>query len=404
MAQASLFNPFGSLPRYEDRLTWAFLVVLAYDPHLRNFVRELVESRLPLRSTQSRQPWEPARVSTQSRGIDSSTNRLVSVLLTDTCIPEVKVKWSDRIAVYDGVIEYPDGLTYIVENKPSHGHVSEEQLSPSRASFSGEIDDVLLHDSAICVEWSEVLEGFLKYTESNIPSFGSREIARDFLSFVEEVHPGLTPYRTFRLCGDRHEALYRRTMSLIASIERSTDLESRGQYLFRPGAIAERVFIEIPKKEQKEPFRLRVSLYPASTASQADRFKAVNRENFLSLGSQGWKVVPNLNFSSFPQGKLIWVERDWEPLEDRKTREYLDYFYSGEKRLYGRKRWSELGTLIEEWECQGIINSAKRKEVESIRGTYQSLDVNPEFLVFQEWDLDTVIELEEKGETRGMYH
>ena len=45
-----------------------------------------------------------------------------------------------------------------------------------------------------------------KYVNSDIAPFGSREIARDFLSFVEEYDPKLTPYRTFELCGERHEA------------------------------------------------------------------------------------------------------------------------------------------------------------------------------------------------------
>ena len=226
MARANLLNPFGSLPQHEDRLTWAFLVVLRYDPHLQNFLRELVESRLSRKPRESSKPWEPARVSTQTKGIESSTNRLVSVLLTDESIQKIKVEWSDRQAVYDGVIEYPDGLTLIVENKPLHGHVWEEQLSPSRDSFSGDIGDVDLHDWAVCLEWSEVLEGVLKYADSEIAPFSSRDIVRDFLSFVEEVRPELTPYSTFKLCGERPEALRRRTSRLLDDLAKKVDLES----------------------------------------------------------------------------------------------------------------------------------------------------------------------------------
>ena len=45
MARANLFNPFSS-PEYENRLTWAFLVALNYDPLLQNFFRGLVEVKL----------------------------------------------------------------------------------------------------------------------------------------------------------------------------------------------------------------------------------------------------------------------------------------------------------------------------------------------------------------------
>ena len=207
MARANLLKPFSSLPlQHENRLTWAFLVALRYDPLLQTFLRELVESRLPLEVREHGSFWEPARVSTQTEWIDSATSRLVSILLTDEAgqdVQDVPVEWSDREAVYDGVIEYPNGLTLIVENKPSHGNVWAEQLSPSRRSFSGDVDDVVLHGSAICLEWSEVLEGVLKYADSGIASFSNREIVVDLLSFVEEHHPDLTPYRTFRLCGDR---------------------------------------------------------------------------------------------------------------------------------------------------------------------------------------------------------
>ena len=127
MPEANLFNPFGSQPQYEDRLTWAFLVALKYDPLLQTFLRELVESRLSPNPRESRNAWESARVSTQTSGIDSRANRLVSVLLTDEAGHDVAVSWSDRDAVYDGVIEYTSGLTLIVENKLDHGDVWEKQ-------------------------------------------------------------------------------------------------------------------------------------------------------------------------------------------------------------------------------------------------------------------------------------
>ena len=389
MPEANLFNPFGSQPQHENRLTWAFLVALKYDPLLQDFLRELVESRLPPNPRESRNAWESARVSTQTSGIDSRTNRLVSVLLTDEASHDVAVSWSGRDAVYDGVIEYPTGLTLIIENKLDHGDVWEGQLSPSRNSFSGNIDDVVLHDSAVCLEWSEVLEGVLKYADSSIASFGSREIARDLLSLVEELHPKLTPYRSFKLCGNRREALRRRMIRLLDSLAHCIGLESRDDwYLFRPGKIAERVGIGIP---DVEPVTLRVCLWPASTRGQADKFfESVSREDFLSLNEQGWNVAPNLNFS-YNGTKLIWATTAWE------ASRYLDYFSSGE-RLYGRKHWCELLPLIEEWEAEGLVSLRDRQQIENVRDrtNREYLDINPEFSVSRKWELDTVIELEER--------
>ena len=228
MDRVNLLNPFGPSPEYEDRLTWAFLLIVKYDPLLQIFLRERVEAHLPSIHREYHDTWEPVRVSTQTKRIDSTTTPIVSVLLTDAPIQEkIEVKWSDRDPRYDGIIEYPNRMTLIIENKLYHGAVWNEQLSPNRDSFPDEIDNDSLHGSAVCLEWPEVLEGILRYSDSSIAPFGNCGIARDFLSFVEEFHPMLTPYRTYGLCGNRREALERRTISLIDEIARCKNLDTK---------------------------------------------------------------------------------------------------------------------------------------------------------------------------------
>lgn len=64
MDRLNLFNPFDKLPRhFEDRLTWAFLVVLKCDPSLQNFLRELVESRLPPELRKHGNTWITSQIS-----------------------------------------------------------------------------------------------------------------------------------------------------------------------------------------------------------------------------------------------------------------------------------------------------------------------------------------------------
>ncbi len=402
MDRVNLFNPFDSRSRHhEDRLTWAFLVFLRYDSFLQNFLRELIESRLPPELRHYNNTWEPVNVSTQTKWIESSTSPFVSVLLTDSLIQEtIRVEWSDRDPIYDGIIEYPGRLTLIIENKLAHGDVWREQLSPNRNSLRGDIDQVVLHDLAICLEWSEILEGVLEYANSDYASFGSRRIARDFLSFVEDVHSnsGLNPYRTFKLCGDRQEALRRRTNILVDVLASEVKLESREDrdgycYLFRPGKIAERIMIHV------EPGKLKVELAPADTVGQARSFYDVNvnKDAFLSLqGSHDWKVLPNLHFSfnsSSGNNPLVWSETTLG------IQEYLDYFSDGN--VYGQRRADcTLLPLLKSWEREGFISLEKRTEIENkfINTGRTRINIIPGFTVFREWDLDTVIKLEERKE------
>ena len=56
--------------------------------------------------------------------------------------------------------------------------------------------------------------------------------------------------------------------------------------------------------------------------------------------------------------------------------------------------------LVKEWERGHLISSADREKIKAeFKNTKrQSLNVVPGFLVSREWDLDTVIELEERKE------
>ena len=215
-------------------------------------------------------------------------------------------------------------------------------------------------------------------------------------SRCEDVEKEEFHLMTFRLCGDDPELFRERIIRLADDLAVRTGLmtdeagfDLGGKHLCRPGKIAERVSIQ-PRNAEPGPWRLRAALWPASTAAQADRFQeAFNRENFLCLNEQGWEVGSNLNFS-YRGPKLFWAATTCD------TRSYLNYFFSGE-RLYGRKYWEELLPLIEQWENQGLVGPEDRNTIEHIRGNRTFLDVNPEFMVYRDWCLDEVIELEEQG-------
>ena len=386
-----LFNPFGST-KHENRLTWSFLTMLKYDVYVQKYFYDTVTAQLPplpaIYNT-----WQPAHISTQTSRISESTQQIVSVLLTDEKIQDkLEVQWIERDAIYDGVIEYPNGLTLIVENKPDHENVWKEQLSPSRNALPGNCrGNVSLHNFAICLVWPDVLEAVLKYSYSEFASFGSRYIARDFLSFTEEHHQYLTPYRTYILCGNREGALRRRTERLVDTLASMSGLRVHDRYkncLACPDdSIATVIAFEIIINSNKNTWKIRINLWPASTSFQADRFRIVfNRAEFMNLDESRWIVTPNLNFS-FRGTKLYWVITDWN------SEEFLNYFF-GQERRYGRKNSSEMEELLELWSTNGLIRCEDSLGINQIFQSRDFFDINPEFSVCRELDSETVIKME----------
>ena len=385
-----LFNPF-SATKYENRLTWSFLTMLKYDMNLQKYIYDSVTTQLP-QLPAIYNTWEPAHISTQTSRISESTQQLVSVLLTDEKIQDkIIVKWIERNAIYDGVIEYSNGLTLIVENKLDHEYVWEEQLSPSRNALSGNCrENVSLHNFAICLVWPDVLEVVLKYSYSEIASFGNRNIARDFLSFTEEFHPKLTPYRTYILCGNIERALSRRTVRLVDALASKSGLSvhNRSKYcLVCPDGIATIIEFAIITNSNNNTWKLSIKLWPASTSSQADRFSEVlNRPEFLNLNESEWIVTPNLNIS-FRGTKLYWVTTDWN------SEKYLEYFF-GQERRYGRRNSSEMEEILQLWSNNGLIRCEDSLEIKQIFQNRNFFDINPEFSVYRELDSETVIKME----------
>ena len=164
-------------------------------------------------------------------------------------------------------------------------------------------------------------------------TFGSREVCSDFLSFVEQVHPGLTPYRTLKLCGNRPQALRRRAIRLLDALAGEIGLEDQDhddEYLFRPRKVAERIWIEV-----KPESGLMVCLWPADTVTQARCFyNKADKTAFLGLDE--WQVRPNLHFS-YMNRHLIWAESSWT------NERYFDYFAN--ERSYGANGPREAGSL-----------------------------------------------------------
>lgn len=420
MERVNIFNPFSNKPiEQEDPLTWAFLVTLKYNPLLQKFLcelvlREMVEAEPNPENWEVADYWKPANLSTQQEKIhiETAPNSIVSVLLTDVKIgKEIDVYWSNRDSPrYDGLIEYPKDLLLIIENKLQHVKTWEEQLSPNIESFPSDFNNEdfkgTLHERAVCLEWAEILEGVLGYIDSKFASFAGSEIASDFLTFVEENHPNLTPYRTFGLCAGRREALERRIDKLhrdvadkVQNRDRDHGNESNckyeDSYIYREGQIAERI-----KFYRKNNQSLSVYLWPANTVTQVrqlhDYFEENGKAEFLNFEKDAqWKINRHLRF--YYLNNVI----DIGTYPDLSVDDYLRYFVDNNAIGQWRYETEEESRNLENFLCQlvedNIISEQKLKEIKTkfFRGNINFMNIAPGFEIYQEWNLDEIVQLEQ---------
>lgn len=400
MGQADVFSPFRRRDEgHEDRLTWGLMVTLKYIPELQRRLRDLVLNRLPPGRWTPEADWEPAAASTQTSRLGPGVAFVISVLLSDDSLPDpVGVQVAERTARYDGVLEYVDGLALIVENKPRRSNVWAAQLSPSLDSFD-DPEEVEIFERAISLEWAEILETVLNYTSSPLASYPERSLGNDFIAFVEDLHPGLSPYRTFELCGGRRAALNRRIERLMEALGRGLGLEvgvrPRGQpYLQLPTQGVRQLHLGVAENPEDGQLVLRASLWPGDTVGQARPFlQKVDPEAFLALETQGWMIEPNLHFSHI-QKHLVWAETSMG------TAEYLAHYLANRGEI-GRKNLGEerLEDLIVYWTDRGLISSPDAKELLRCFGETGRtfLNVVPGFGLTREWPMRSIMEMEAEG-------
>lgn len=397
MDRLDLFNPFRHKPtEHEDRLTWAFLVALKYEPLLQRFLRAAVLDTVPAGTFVGEWEWKPAEVRTQIDRLESGASFVVSVVLSNERLKtRVPVKWVDRRPRYDGTVHYADGLVLVIENKPLRENVSTSQLSLSRESAGDEAELPDLHDEAVSITWPQILEALLEYDQSPVASYTGRLMAQDLLALVEETRPELNPYRTFDLCGNVEAAVRKRVSLLVRELGQRTGLEvgeRRGEpFLRRPKAIAQEAHFLV-QSGSAGVVAVRQALWPADTITQARRFfDTVDREALFRLEDTGWAVVPNLHFS-FMGTHLVWATTTMP------VSQYFELFASGEVR-YGQ--WStgdpHLREALSDWMEGGLLAEDDREQlIRHFLGTRRDhVNVIPGFGVSIAWTIEELARLEQ---------
>ena len=407
LSDIDIFSPFQRPPEHhEDRLTWGLLVALRYIPEMQQLLREQIVAKLDASKLNTDPPpdlgmrWRPAAVRTQTGTLGDQPRLLVSVVISDaTLASRVAVQPSPRRARYDGVVEYDDGLTFIIENKPRAGDIWVGQLSPSRDSMEEITEEAELYPEPISLEWADLLRDLLDFSGSEFADFTSRGLVEDFLAFVNGIHPTLTPYQTFELCGARRHALRRRISVLLDEIADGLGLEAamrpRGvRYIETSGTAVRQLHMTVHGEGDVVELDLEQRIHPGDTVAQARALlKQIDVDRFLGLRDVGWTVQPNFHFSHI-QKHLVWARTKLS------VSDYLKYFLENRDQI-GKIAFANqpLPQLMRTWLDAGLISEPDcvRLEEKFSQTNRSYLYVIPGFTLGYRWPLGKIIELENRG-------
>jgi len=251
----NLFEPYSRKePHHEDALTRAFLLVLRGVPVAHAAWLDLVDRAHrdnKGNGVPSLYQLPEPEVETQTATVPEDVERIVSVVQTDEeYFREGRASRSSRRQVLDGLVVYGATFGIVIENKPHHANIREEQLDVN-------LPDGPDHDDRVaCVTWKGIVAAWGALLRAAHLGCAERLLVEDFLDYVEEHFPHLRPYSTVALCGEDTGRLRRRCEAILKQLApKHVDYHRGWSY-----------FIELPDGQCAK----KIALFPAGAGSAPD--------------------------------------------------------------------------------------------------------------------------------------
>ena len=387
---------------HEDQLTRAFLILLRYAKPVEHLFIELLRERMEESGIEMLPPSLHSGISgvesaetqvwsTTKARLEGESGRLVSVVITDELLkPEHQVSRTDRLGVYDGFVRLQPNWIIVIENKPDHRRIWEDQLS---SAFN---DDFEIEPTPVVLRWSEVISRLGLLITNGLVVDAAKAIVEDFLTFAAINFPELSPYDSFRLCGDQYHLLEKHCVSIMSEASLGAVEYHRGWYHSirienKPG-VKEVVLHPDPDSEDSWPIQL--DIHPADTMSQArSLYRSVDVTALTALVDKGWVVRPNFHVA-FMSPNLYWCHTEMA------LKGYLEYWVQevegGRLAQLPRSQWRQyfaglrdLG-IISAHDIDGINETVMHTEM-------STLNICPGISFRFTWKGDTAVRLEDSG-------
>lgn len=403
MDHLNIFYPYENKPlHHEDQLTRAFLILLENIKSIEMiFVDMIIEEmtrlgckQIPKRLTEGVGGVEPpVRTQVGSTTLKELSGRIVSVLVTDEPMDlQHQVRRTERIAVYDGIIQYNDDKydwIFVIENKPDHRNVRLEQLS-SDFSESSEVEE-----EPICLQWQNIIARITAIKKNKLLDNTETGLVESFLTYILYKFPKINPYDSFALCKENKYLLERRCISIMKESQLGSVSYHRGWHYYIEHAKLEgaKQITLYPEKDKGGSWNIWLALHPGDTMNQARHFySSVNPKRVMQLAQQRWIIEPNFHLA-FRSSNLVRTE-GFCTLKD-----YLEYWIEkvkrGTLRQLPREDWDNYFDTLKE--ASMLTQQDDQKIRDKIIDTgMQKINVCPGISFWFQWSQAEAVELDNR--------
>lgn len=418
MSHLNYFEPYQSLKaHHEDQLTRAFLVVLKYSPAAMMRFYSYCSGELQALADKETHPVQLPKIhelpiqdinlSTQIARYEFKSGKIISVLITDESQKiggdHEPIKYSDRGARYDGVIEIGDEITLLIENKPDARKVWRDQMNPSINHLPDEsLNNILIPIPAL-LEWPQIIQHLSDLISVEAVSGMEKMLISDFLEFVDRNFVGINPYQRFSQCKNNQNLLTRRIKSVLETgFQANKPDYHRGwaHYVMAGLSEVKQIGVRLAYQEAAQAeWSIEISMYFGDIMQQARdlyRRQDLDLAYLQVLRDNGWKTLLNPHISMQSKNWYFFNHPENSDVES-----YVKYWQDNQGQLKQYTK-AELKSKLQEWKSAGLIemDESIRKDYEyRLRNVQETTNFNwcPGFRILYFIPAKQVIQLDDAG-------
>jgi len=406
MDRINYFAPYESKGEWhEDQLTRAFLVILRLITLAQSAFLDLIREQM-WKGGDGSTAFEPipsfSMISskavdfrTQEAYLNTTSGNLISVIITDkTWVPSQDVRLTERQARYDGIVDFGQDFTIIIENKPWSENIWEDQLNPAFQSVTDPAQ-INIYPKPVVLLWRDAVSRLTGLLERGLIAGCEAMLVSDFLEFIDASFDYLNPYTSLRICKRSEYLLQRRCSQIMEQVKIGEVSHHRGwkDAIKIPDGIAQEVTLYPSPDERGTDFWIVLEMHPGDTVNQARRFfQNIDKAGFFRLLEQKWEIYPNMHFS-FMATNLYWSESDID------LEQYFDYWHKNKESIgqivRDQNGFGYYYTLLLK---EGILTANDIRELEerTTNTGRQTINVCPGISLQYRWRLDEAIKIDYK--------